>query len=204
MNRFFRLPKITKLLLAVFLINIGVSCKDEKAQKNQPKQLDQIDQLENEESFAGSSKRKNICQLLTETDIRTVFRLSDAVDIEEDETRSAICSYDWEASGEKFMRYSVLLNFARGKKRTNSQIDKAWEKQNKTVYEKHHQQKVPGVGDKASWSDLGGGQLRVANDGYIFYVSHSVMVMPGDDQPNDTQGMIDKTKTLAKHVIKRM
>lgn len=204
MKTLFKLSKTTMLLLFVFLISIGVSCKDKEAQKKQPKELDQIDQLENDESFAGSSKRKDICQLLTEADIRSVFALSDAVEIEQDETKSAICSYKWEASGGKHMYYSVSLNFARGKKRTNSQIDAVWKGQNKKVYKRHKPQEISGVGDKASWSKLGGGQLRVASGCYIFYVSHSVMVMPGEDKPNDTQGMIDKTKTLAKAVMKRM
>ncbi|MDQ7917943.1 hypothetical protein RBU60_10180 [Mesonia sp. MT50] len=179
------------------------SCKDEKSQENGKSQIEQIDQLEDDDSFAGSSKRDDICQLLKEDDIRLVFDLSDAIEIKQEKDRDAICSYNWEASGEKFMKYTVMLNFASGGKRTKSQMDKAWEQQNKTVYSKRNMQSVSGVGDRASWSDLGGGQLRVAADGYIFYVSHSVMVMPGEDKPKDTQGMIDKTKILAKKIIER-
>lgn len=204
MKTLFKLSRTTKIMLAVFLISISVSCKDKKTQKDQPKQLDQIEELENEESFAGSSKRKDICQLITEEDVRGVFSLSDNVEIKQKKNRSSSCSYDWEATGEKFERYTVLLNFAKGKKRTNSQIDKIWENQNSTVYKNRELQKVSGVGDKATWSNLGGGQLRVSSDGFIFYVSHSVMVMPGKDKPNDTKAMIDKAKKLAKLVINRV
>lgn len=198
MKMLFTLLKSTNLLLAIFLIGLGVSCKDQKTP------LDQIDNLENDKSFAGSSKRDDICQLLTESDIQSVFALSDTIEIEQNETKSAICSYKWEASGKKDRYYSVSLNFARGEKRTNSQINAVWKDQNEKIYKEHNLQEISDVGDKASWSKLGGGQLRVAANGYIFYVSHSVMVMPAEDKPEDTQGMIDKTSALAKRVIKRM
>jgi len=201
MKTIFTLPKTLRLLMLIFLLNTGISCKD---QKNQKDLNEQIDQLEDDESFAGSSKRDDICELLKIDDIRSVFELSDAAEIDQDETKGAICSYEWEASGEKYMYYTVSLNFARGGNRTSSQIDAIWEDQNKKLYERHELQEVSNVGDKASWSKLGGGQLRVAANGYIFYVSHSVMVMPGEDKPKDTQGMIDKTKDVAKRVIKRM
>lgn len=204
MKIIFNLSKITNTLLVVFVLSVVISCKDQESQDEKKDLNDQIDHLEDDKSFAGSSKRDDICKLLTKDDLRAVFNLSDAIEIEQKETKNAICSYDWEASGEKFMKFSVILNFASGGKRTANQLDKAWEKQNQTVYKKRNLQKISGVGDKASWSDLGGGQLRVAADGYIFYVSHSVMVMPGEDKPKDTQGMINKTKTLAKQVIERM
>lgn len=204
MKIIFNLSKITNLLLIVFILSIGISCKDQKSGEIEENLNDQMDQLENDESFAGSSKRDDICQLLTKDDIRSVFQLSDSIELKQEKDRDAICSYNWEASGEKFMKYTVILNFASGGKRAANQLDKAWEKQNQTVYKKRNLQKVSGVGDKASWSDLGGGQLRVASNGYIFYVSHSIMVMPGENKPNDTQGMIDKTKTLAKQVIQRI
>ena len=193
------LPKITSFLLFIFIISMAISCKDQKSQKNLK---DQIDQLEDDDSFAGSDKRDDICQLLTEKDIRLVFELSEKIEIKQSEDRNAICSYKWQTMDEKYN--TVMLNFASGGKRTKSQIDKAWEKQNKSVYKKHKPQSVSDVGDRASWSGLGGGQLRVAADGYIFYVSHSVMGMPGEEKPKDTQEMIDRTSTLAKQVIERM
>ena len=136
-------PKILSVLMLFFLITTGVSCKDQKSEKNLK---DQVDQFEDDDSFAGSSKRDDICQLLTKDDIRSVFELSDAIELKQEEDRNAICSYDWEASSEKFMRYSVILNFASGGKRTDSQIDKAWEQQNKTVFAKRKMQSVSGVG----------------------------------------------------------
>lgn len=204
MKIMFNLSKIPNFLLIVFILSIGISCKDQKSGKSKKNLNDQMDQLENDESFAGSDKRDDICKLLTEKDIQLVFDLSDTIEINQKKTRNAICTYDWEAPGKKFMNYSVSLNFARGGKRTKSQIDAAWQSQNKSVYKKHKPQKVSGVGDRATWSSLGGGQLRVAAKGYIFYVSHSVMVHPTEEKPDDTQGMIDKTSTLAKKVIERM
>lgn len=195
----FKLPKITKLLLVVFLLSTGISCKDQKGQKDLKKQMDQ---MEDGDSFAGSSKRDDICQLFTEKDIRSAFDLSDTIKVKQEKTRNVICSYEWETLGKNYMVYNVSLNFARGGKRTKSQIDKAWESQNKSVYKKHKPQNVSGVGDRASWSDLGGGQLRVASDGYIFYMSF--FLIPKNHNPMDTQEMIAKASTLTKQVIERM
>lgn len=195
--------KISSLLL-IIIMTIGVSCKDNNDPKKQIKKLDQIDDLEDDESFAGSSKRKDICLLITESDIREIFALDNDVKIEQKKNRSASCTYKWESSDGNRMFYRVSLNFAKGEKRSKNQIDKIWENQNNTVYKKRELQKISGVGDKASWSDLGGGQLRVSNNGYIFYVSHSIMVMPGEDKPKNTQEMINRTKDLASRVIAEM
>lgn len=193
--------KLKTLILLVLVSFIFISCGNDKkeGQKDLKKQMDE---LEDDNSFAGSSKRDDICKLLTKKDILSAFELSEEIEIKQSEDRNAICSYKWQTMDEKYN--TVMLNFASGGKRTKSQIDKAWKKQNKSVYKKHKPQNVSDVGDRASWSGLGGGQLRVAADGYIFYVSHSVMVMPGEEKPKDTQGMIDKTSTLAKQVIERM
>lgn len=142
----FKTGKMKMDLFLIFLITMGTFCTGQK---------------EDNENFAGSSKRDDICQLLSKADIQSVFALSD--EIEQKETKNAVCSYKW-----------------------------------------HNLQNVSGVGDKASWSDLGGGQLRVAFDGSIFYVSLTVTVLHGEDDSMDTQAMIDKTSALAKKVIKRM
>lgn len=99
------------------------------------------------------------------------------------------------------MFYSIKLNFSKGNRRSSSEIDKVWETQNKFL-EKHNPQEVWGIGDKASWSEMGGGQLRVAADGYIFFVSF--YITPRKDNPLEAQEMIDKTKSLANRVIKKM
>ncbi|SHF57639.1 hypothetical protein SAMN05444483_101648 [Salegentibacter echinorum] len=128
--------------------------------------------------------------------------MNDDVELIQKESRGSICSYEW-TSKDQTVFYTVSLNFARGKKRTNSQIDAAWKGQNNGVYKKWQPKEVSDVGDRASWSDLGGGQLRVAANGYIFYVSYSARVIRGE-KLDDTQEMIDKTSTLAKKVIERM
>lgn len=106
------------------------------------------------------------------------------------------------------MYYSVSLNFARGEKRTASQIDGVWKSQNEALYNRHQLQDVSGVGDKASWTVLGGGQLRVAAKGLIFYVSvsltHPTSLEKNKNNPKDTQVMIDKASALAKIVIKKL
>ncbi|SHF57666.1 hypothetical protein SAMN05444483_101649 [Salegentibacter echinorum] len=52
--------------MIVFILSIGTSCKDQKREESKENLNDQMDQLENDESFAGSSKRTDICQLLTQ------------------------------------------------------------------------------------------------------------------------------------------
>lgn len=192
------LPVTIRLLIFISIISTGLSCNHKSDKK------DQKVQIENNESFAGSSKRADICQMIKEDDIRSVFDLSNEVEIKQKESKSVICSYGWEDSGKKYLYYTVSLNFARGGERTESQIDTVWENQNETVYNRFQLQDVSGVGDKASWSKLGGGQLRVASNGSIFYVSLSLTVMSGNDKPMETQEMIDKASALAKIVIKQL
>lgn len=182
------LSKIKNLLLTSLVIQMMLSCQDQKVR-------------ESDKNFAGSSKREDICDLLKKDDIRSVFELSKELDIKQRD-QEAICSYGWKAAGDKFLYYSVKLNFARGGKRTKSQIDATWEGQYDRLYHRHEMQKIPSVGDKASWSKLGGGQLRVASQGYIFYVS--LLATPSKDNLLNTQEMIDKASTLAEHVIDRM
>jgi hypothetical protein len=160
MKTAFTLSKITNLMLVFFLISTGISCKDQNNQKTK---------IEDDMSFAGSSKRDNICQLIDKEDVQSIFGLSDEISIKQKESKSAVCSYEWTAKSEKILVYTLMLNFARGEKRNNSQIDAVWKGQNTGVYSKHNLQKVSCLGDKASWSDLGGGQLRVAANGYIFF-----------------------------------
>ena len=194
------IPKIINLLLIILLIGASTACKDHKASKINS--TAPINKLEDDKSFAGSSKREDICNFFDKEDVRLAFDVSDEIEIEQKESKSTICSYDWIANRETMLVYSLSLNFARGEKRSNGQIDAVWKSQNTGVYSKHNLQKVSGLGDKASWSDLGGGQLRVAANGYIFYVS--LMALPSKNNPLSKKDMIDKTSVLAKQVIKRM
>lgn len=197
-----KLPKALVFLMLVTLISTGVSCKDQNTK------TDSTVKIEDDENYGGSSKREDICQLFNEDDVRSVFDLSEEVEIEQTESKNAICSYGWWSPDEEYLYYSVSLNFASGEKRTHNQIDAVWEGQNEDLYNRHQLQEVSGVGDKASWSNLGGGQLRVASNGFIFYVSltitHATSLDKNKESPLDTQTMIDKTSALAKQVIKNM
>jgi len=126
---------------------------------------------ENKSSHFGSSKRDDICQLITEKDIRSVFELEGQVEVKQEENRKASCFYEWSSLHEKNLYYSVGINFAKGGQRSANEINKVWEKQNKSVYKERGLQEISGIGDRASWSGLGGGQLRIAAKGYIFYVT---------------------------------
>ncbi|MDQ7916584.1 hypothetical protein RBU60_03275 [Mesonia sp. MT50] len=181
--------KIESLLLAFLVIQMMISCKNQKAK-------------ENDENFTGSSRRDDICNLLKKEDIQSVFEVSKELKIEQREEEKAICFYGWKAAGDEFLYYSVTLNFARGEKRTKSQIDALWKGQYDRLYHRHELQEVTHVGDKASWSKLGGGQLRVASHGFIFYISLSVT--PSKDNPMNTKKMITKASSLAELVIDRM
>lgn len=158
--------------------------------------------MEDDENFAGSSKRDDICELMNKEDIMEVFGLSEENELEQKSSHGTICSYDWSINKGIMTLFSASLNFARDGQHTNSQIDAIWEGQNNGIYKKWNPEEVSDVGDKASWSDLGGGQLRVAEDGYIFYVSLSIMY--GNKNMMDKQEKIEKTKILAKRVIERM
>lgn len=199
MKNKFKFQKTVALLMFFSLFIIGVSCNDKKSEKNLK---DQIDNLEDDGNFAGSSKRDDICELMNKDDIMDVFGLSEENELEQKSSHGTICSYDWRVNKEEPTFFTASLNFARDGKHTDSQIDAIWKGQNDGIFKKHHPEKVSDVGDKASWSDLGGGQLRVAEDGYIFYVSLSIMY--GNKNMMDKKEMIDKTKILAKRVIERM
>ncbi|EGV42319.1 hypothetical protein BZARG_2553 [Bizionia argentinensis JUB59] len=182
-----KLPKATYLLLFLFLISVATSCKKEEKNKG---------------SYFGSSQREDISKLITKEDIRSIFELDNDHEIEHKEKKSAISSFDWEMPSDKKLFYSVKLNFARGDRRSSSVIDKIWEGQSKSVYQEKGLQEVSDVGDKASWSTMAGGQLRVTADGYLFFVSF--FVNPKKDNPLSKDEMIDKASALAKQVIKRM
>lgn len=199
MKTIFKLQKSVALLMFFSLFILGASCNDKKSEKNLK---DQIDKLEDDENFAGSSKREDICELLNKDDIMEVFALSEENELKQKSSHGTICQYDWSINKGTMTLFSASLNFARGGQHTNSQIGAIWEGQNNGVYKKWNPKEVSGVGDKASWTDLGGGQLRVTADGYIFYVSLSIMY--GNKDLMDKNEKIEKTKILAKRVIERM
>ncbi|HET7361370.1 MAG TPA: hypothetical protein VFI78_05495, partial [Salinimicrobium sp.] len=109
-----------------------------------------------------------------------------------------ICSYEW-SSNDGW--YSISLNFGRGGQRSDSSAQAVWESQSKGIYADKNMQEVTGVGDKASWSNLGGSQLRVLYNGYIFYIS--LMAYPKDPAMT-TQKMIEKLSIIAEGVIEQL
>lgn len=181
------LKKIRNINLIVCLVLIVTisSCQEEK----------------NKGSYFGSSQRDDITKLITKEDVQDVFNLSNDVAIEKKVKKDAITSYDWESPETKNLFYSIKLNFSKGNRRSRSEIDEVWETQDKFL-EKHNPQEISDIGDKASWSEIGGGQLRVAANGYIFFVSF--YITPKKDNPLMADEMINKTKALAEKVIKRM
>lgn len=181
-----KLSRITSFSLVILFMSLGISCKDKK---------DKDDNI-------GAHKDSSGCELISSADIRLVFNLKGGIEIEQNKKLDEICYYNWAASGQEKLHYSVRFGLARWAQKGASEIDKTWEEQNETIYKEYNSQKVSGVGDKASWSDYDNGQLRVAADGHIFYIS--IYVKPKDENPMDTQEKIDKTSALAKRVIKKM
>lgn len=173
----------SKWLLVLSLLFLATACKDGK--KSTP------------ENKSGSAERTDLCELLNEDLIKTTFNLSSEVVLKKDDGKN-ICSYEWSVNDGW---YSISLNFARGGQRSDSSAQAVWESQNKGIYADKNMQEVTGVGDKATWSNLGGSQLRVLYDGYIFYIS--LMDYP-DDPAMTTQKMIEKLTLIAEGVIEQL
>lgn len=184
MKTLFPFPKTINLILVIVFISLGTSCKDKKSNKKG--------------SYDGSSS----CELITADNIRSVFDLGNNIEIEQTKKLKEICYYKWQSPNGEKLKYTVRFAFARWAEKSATEMDKTWKSQNKAIYKKHNLQKIPGVGDKASWSDYENGQLRVAADGYMFYIS--IYIKPKDKNSMDTQEMTDKAVALAKHVVKNM
>lgn len=179
-----KLPKITSILMLVFFVSISISCNNKKS---------------NEKGFYNGSSD---CDLITTDDIRSIFNLNASVEIEQEKKLGEICYYRWESPQDEKMKHAIRFAFSRWEQKSTADMDKTWKKQNESVYKKHNMQNVPGVGDKASWSDYEQGQLRVTENGFIFYIS--LYVKSRKDNALNRQELIDKTSALAKKVIKRM
>nr|WP_299201620.1 hypothetical protein [uncultured Brumimicrobium sp.] len=158
-------------------------------------------QNEKSSNQKGTYDGTNSCELINTDDIRSVFNLSNTVEVEQTKKHGEICYYKWR-SVENNLDYSVRFAFARWDKKSDEEVNKTWEKQNESTYNKHNMQVVPGVGDKASWSDYEKGQLRVAAKGHFFYIS--IYVSPKENDPMSTDEKIEKTSTLAKQVIQNI
>lgn len=184
MKAFFKSSQFTTYSFMFFLLFLGTSCKDKASgQKG---------------SYDGTSS----CELISANNIRSVFNLSKEVEIEQTKNLKEICYYKWQSPDNEELQYTVRFAFARWAQKSEAEMNTTWENQNKQIYSKHNLQQVPGVGDKASWSEYENGQLRVAENGYMFYIS--IYVKPKNENLMDTQELIDKTSALAKEVIKKM
>ncbi len=171
-------------LLVMSLVILASSCNDKTSDQK------------------GSYDNSDSCELITVSDVRSVFDLSNQVEIEQTKKHDEICYYKWQSPENPNLEYTVRFAFARWAQKSEAEMNKTWETQNKQVYSKHNLQEVPGIGDKASWSEYENGQLRVTEDGYIFYIS--IYVKPKNENPLNTQDLIEKTSALAKAVIKKM
>lgn len=164
----------------------------------------------------------NLDDLLTEPLLSETFDVPEGTEFDkkltEPEAVEDLLTYSWETEVDEHrtMHYQMALNFANTKKMSESDTNEIWQRQNENLYKRHNLQPVEGAGDKASWSTLGGmgesgGQLRVAYDGYIFYVSMNVFEFDEEPIPPtqnfdiwSTEKMIEKGKELANGIIANM
>lgn len=115
----------------------------------------------------------DVQQVLPVDTVRRVLGVPDEITIEQT-GKAPLLSYAWEGISPDpenlQLSYSVSLRFDTLYRQDNAVIDATWEKQNEGLYAGRSMENVEDVGTKATWSDQGGGQLRVATDGYLFYV----------------------------------
>ncbi len=169
---------------------------------------------ENEKKSSNKSEGLEMANLLTEELVRTTFNVYDTVTLEPDFGTVAknYIQYKWQidSSENVLYYYSVTLNFAKGEPSTSSQLEAMWNSQNEGVYKDKDMEEVSGIGQKASWSTLGGGQLRVVSDRYMFYLSLSGKRMEVDIGDFNTttewskEYRIEKGTSLAKEIITKL
>src|SRR5690554_5090418 len=158
------------------------------------------------------------CDFLTEALVKSTYSLDEDFEIETQPTYGSnpICSYQWEIPGPggDFIGselFQVSLNFSTRGKTSNDQAEKDWESQNVGVYSTYDMDEVNGVGEKATWTTLGLGQLRVLYKGYIFYVNTNYRVMEEKEETpfpqhvvKDHEVMKERAITLAQAIIAKL
>lgn len=156
------------------------------------------------------------CNYLTEALVKSTYGLSEDFPIENKPTygNNPICSYEWEIKKEEIIGtelFQVSLNFSTKGKVSNDQAEQDWEFQNENVYSQYDIEEVNNVGERATWTKLGHGQLRVLYKGYIFYVNTNYRVMQLKDEgpfheyvAKDHEVMKERAITLAKAVIAKL
>lgn len=165
---------------------------------------------------ASSSSIAEPCNFLTEALVKSTFSLSSDFEIEKKPSYGSIpiCSYSWDIKKEEAIGtelFNVSLNFSTHGKVSNEQAQQDWDFQNETVYKDYDIEEVSNVGERATWTKLGHGQLRVLYKGYIFYVNASYQVM--EEQENspfpkpvaqDYGTMKERAIVIAKAVIDKL
>lgn len=202
------------LFIATLLISTSCGNSADNASAAGDKVQDGIKKIaEAREQATEKISRDNLDELLTEEMVRRVFGIADKVDVKQ-YFSDYILSYKWKGntSGNNLIQtYSVGINFSASKPMSKEAVDVIWESQNKNLYKNKNLQNVTGIGYKASWSTLGGGQLRVATDSDIFYLSITSHEMDKTDLTGtmnnkawETSYMIDKGKILAQEIISKL
>lgn len=171
-------------------------------------------------SDSSSDSGKNGChadsrELFSEKLLRTTFDIDDATEIEGKEGVAVDYKYKWDLNFSTdnhnvLYEYEIYFNFAFDCARES--LESTWQTQNEQVYDdRDDYQEISGVGKKASYSGLGGGQLRVMAKGYIFFLtlnSHgtpqSQEAQAQDEYLWSTEYKIEKGKELAQSIIDKL
>jgi hypothetical protein len=177
------------------------SCNNKKKQEKTLKDA--------KEKVTELTGRDDLCSLLDEQTVKEVFGVPDNIDFEKKDNER-ICSYSWTVEKDKSSFYQVSLNFANKQAADKEILQEMWDQQNEAVYNKKERKMEPvtNLGNTASWSNLGGGQLRVNAAGYIFFISVGAQRL----EPNggglksgmDKQEKIRKATVLARKIIKKL
>lgn len=170
-----------KLLLLMSAICLLAACDKSGDSSDNTSQLeesvDQIKQVDPDkgdelekatDEVAKTTGRDNLCDLLTPQLVKSVFSPPKGTEFENNDDET-ICSYSWQQDERTFM---ASLNFSSTKPMSAEAAQQQWDKlKSLPVTKKNDIEPVSGVGEKAVWSKLGGGQLRVLAKGNMFYVS---------------------------------
>lgn len=189
-----------KLLFLTCFVLMLFSCNSNQKQKDTLK--------DTKAKVIDLTGREDLCSLLDEQTVRTVFKVPDSIEFKTKDDKS-ICSYSWTLENEKTAFYKISLNFANKVPKSQEALTSIWDSQNKSLYNKKEREmeSIDNLGDAASWSNLGGGQLRVHAAGYIFYISLSAQelqpkgVLKSNMPKNE---MIEKASLLAQNIIKKL
>lgn len=188
-------------LLIICLGFLFLACNSNQKQKNELQDA--------KEKVTQLTGREDLCVLLDEQTVRSVFKVPDNITFKKKDNQR-ICSYSWSINLDQPTYYGVSLNFANKEPKSQAALTSIWESQNKSLYNKKEREMEPihNLGDAASWSTLGGGQLRVHASGYIFYISLRAQELQpkggGLISSMPKNEMIAKATVLAQKIIKNL